>query len=125
MTRAETFTVLHGDTVLASGLSERDAARLILTHGGLRYDVASYRDPRVRQRLYVLRVTDPGGNGALSSRVALASPRGEVVATPFAYAHNRAEGEAAIFRKVLNHSFQWLGYPEAIPDEVMAQEFAE
>jgi hypothetical protein len=38
MTRAETFTVLHGDTVLASGLSERDAARLILTHGGRRYE---------------------------------------------------------------------------------------
>lgn len=125
MTRAETFTVLHGDTVLASGLSERDAARLILTHGGRRHDVASYRDPRVHQRLYVLRVGQPGGSGALSPLIPLTSPPGEVTAAPHAFAHNRADGEAAIFSKVLNHSFQWLDYPEAIPDEVMARENAE
>ncbi len=122
MTRAETFTVLHGDTVLASGLSERDAARLILTHGGRRYEIKSYRDPRVRERLYVLRVGQPGGSGALSSLIPLASPPGEVTAAPHAFAHNRADGEAAIFSKVVNNSFQWLGYAEAAPDEVMAQE---
>ena len=122
MTRAETFTVLHGDTVLASGLSERDAARLILTHGGRRYEIKSYRDPHVRERLYVLRVGQPGGSGALSSLIPLASPPGEVTAAPHAFAHNRADGEAAIFSKVANNSFQWLGYAEAAPDEVMAQE---
>ena len=125
MTRAETFTVLHGDTVLASGLSEWDAARLILTHGGRRFEIKSYRDPRVRERLYVMRVGQPGAGRALSSRIPLTSPPGEVTAAPHAFAHNRADGEAAIFSKVVNNSFQWLGYPEATPDEVMAQEGAE
>ena len=125
MTRAETFTVLHGGTVLASGLSERDAARLILTHGGRRCEIKSYRDPRVRERLYVLHVGRPGDSGALSSLIPLTSPPGEVTAAPHAFAHNRADGEAAIFSKVLNHSFLWLGYAEAVPDEVMAQENAE
>lgn len=125
MTRDETFTVLHGDTVLASGLSEWDAVRLILTHGDRRYEIKSYRDPRVRERLYVLRVGQPGGSGAISSLIPLTSPPGKVTAAPHAYAHNRADGEAAIFSKVVNNSFQWLGYAEAVPDEVMAQENAE
>ncbi len=110
---------------IAEGLSERDAARLILTHGGRRYEIKSYRDPRVRERLYVLRVGQPGGSGALSSLIPLTSPPGEVTAAPHAFAHNRADGEAAIFSQVVNRSFQWLGYAEAIPDEVMAQEPAQ